>query len=601
MTITRVSDFIANFFKEKDVDLVFVITGSGSIRLIESFAKSGVRYVCTHHEQAAVMSSLTYMRTTGKPAVVIVTGGPGAINSLTGLADAYLDSLPLFIIAGQENSQFMTEQIKMRSRGVQGLDMINITKTLSKFNHCLLEPKDIRWVLEKAFFEAYADRPGPVWIEVPQNLQWEQVTVEDLLPFKFEPVKNTISNSDITYALELINNSTRPVLLAGNGIKLSGSETKFKLLLQRLGIPVLVSWQAADLVTDDNPLFAGRAGNYGQRFANFTIQNCDLLICLGTRLSLPQRGYSDHSFARFAKKVIVEIDETEINKFKFNTDLQILGNVGEFIDKLYTLTDKSNLNTEKWDSWKRQIVIWKQKYPMTLSTQTRSQGINSYVFIDKLSKYLEHNHIIVTDMGASLTCTHATIKLKNGQKMMTSTGLGEMGFGLPGAIGACLGSNGKPVVLIIGEGSLMFNLQELQTLKNLDLNLKVFLLNNNGYLTIKHTHNSLYKSNGSGATACGNFSDVTFPNFKKVINSFGFKFKSKKSDKNLDKWIQKILAYNTTVFAEVVMPEYQELIPKMNFRINDSGVIVSPPLEDMYPFLEKNELKQQMIIPLIDE
>lgn len=601
MKSIRVSDYIASFFAQKGVDLVFVITGSGSIRLIESFAKSGIRYICTHHEQAAVMSSLTYMRTTGKPAVVIVTGGPGAINSLTGLADAYLDSLPLFIIAGQENSQFMKEQTMMRSRGIQGLDMIDITNSLTKFNHCLLDPNDIGWVLDTSYIEANSGRPGPVWIEIPQNLQWEEIVESNLVHFQSEPMDNLISANDISQVLKLIENSTRPLLLVGNGIKLSRSEYKFNLLLNELEIPVLVSWQAADLVTDDNPLFAGRAGNYGQRFANFAIQNCDLLICLGTRLSLPQRGYSDQSFARSAKKVIVEIDKTEIEKFKFQIDVKILGNVKDFIDDLYAETLKSDIDKNKWLTWKNQISNWKSKYPMAPKSSMSSVGINSYAFIEKLSEYLEDDHIIVTDMGTSLTCTHATIKLKSGQKIMTSTGLGEMGFGLPGAIGACLGANGRPVVLIIGEGSLMFNIQELQTLKNLKLNLKVFLLNNNGYLTIKHTHNSLYQSNGLGAIACGNFSDVTFPNFKKVINAFGFEFKSKKSSKNLDDWIRKVLKHRSTIFAEVVMPEFQELIPKINFKVDQSGLIISPPLEDMYPYLDEKELREQMIIPLLQE
>lgn len=598
MNLVKVSDYIANFFQEKGVDLVFVITGSGSIRLIQSFSKLGIRYVCTHHEQAAVMSSLTYMRTTGKPAVVIVTGGPGAINSLTGLADAFLDSLPLFIIAGQENSMFITEQEKMRSRGVQGLNMIDITKSLVKFSHCLLDPTDIGWVLDKAFIEARSGRPGPVWIEVPQNVQWEEINKIDISHYKSAEFKKTIQDKDISKVINLIQSSNRPLLLVGNGIRLSGSEKKFKSLLNYLEIPAIVSWQAADLVTDDHALFVGRAGNYGQRFANLALQNCDLLICLGTRLSLPQRGYSDHSFARSAKKVIVEIDETELSKFKFQIDLKIVGDVSNFIDKLYKELPKNKVHRERWSAWKVQINDWKNRYPMAPQTIVNSNGINSYKFIDELSNHLKNNHIIITDMGTSLTCTHATIKLKEGQNLMTSTGLGEMGFGLPGAIGACLGAKGRPVVLIVGEGSLMFNLQELQTLKNLNLDLKIFLLNNNGYLTIKHTHHSLYNSNGHGAIACGNFSDVSFPNFEKVIKSFGFKFESKKSEKNLDRWIKRILKTSGTICAEVIMPEFQELIPKINFKVDENGTIISPPLEDMYPYLGEKELAEQMLIPL---
>lgn len=596
----RVSDYIAKFFLEKGVDLAFVITGSGSIRLIQSISESGIRYVCPHHEQAAVMASLTYMRTSGKPALVIVTGGPGAINSLTGLADAFLDSLPLIILAGQENSQYMSEQSHMRSRGIQGLDMINITKSLTKFNHCLMNSKDIGWVLEKAFYEAYSNRPGPVWIEIPQNLQWETIDEKELEEFRAELTTSEIMESQINEVIRLIKDSKRPVLLVGHGIRLSGAEKTFRKLMDSLGIPALVSWQGADLVPDSHPLFAGRAGNYGQRFANLTIQNCDLLICLGTRLSIPQRGYSDKSFARSAKKVIVEIDKTEIDKFKFDIDVRILGNVSDFIDKLYEHLQQGDINSENWVDWKNQISKWQSKYPMAIDQGSQTHGINSYNFIEHLSKHLADDHIIITDMGASLTCTHATIKLKDGQRIITSTGLGEMGFGLPGLIGAALGAPHRPVVLIVGEGSLMFNLQELQTLSTLNLNVKVFILNNNGYLTIKHTHDSLYKSNGLHATACGNNSDVTFPSFRKVIKSFGFAFKSKKSMNNLDNWIKSILKYKTTIFAEVTMPDFQELIPKMNFKVSASGALISPPLEDMYPYLSKNELKQEMIIPILE-
>ena len=600
MSGIRVSDYVAKFFMEKGADLAFVITGSGSIRLIQSASDSGIKYICTHHEQAAVMASLTYMRTSGKPALVFVTGGPGAVNSLTGLADAFLDSLPLFIIAGQENSKYMSEQINMRSRGIQGLDMINITRSLTKFNHCLSDPKDIGWVLDKAFFEAYSNRPGPVWIEIPQNLQWETIEENAITRFKPDLEVNDVRESEIQKVVELIQDSKRPVLLVGHGVRLSGAQEDFRKLLDFLGIPALVSWQAADLVPDEHPLFAGRPGNYGQRFANLTIQNCDLLICLGTRLSIPQRGYSDSSFARSAKKIIVEIDKTEIDKFAFQIDIKILGNVGHFIKELYQNALQVNLNKEIWIPWKNQILSWQKKYPMVSNQNTKDVGINSYLFIDKLSKHLDKNHLIVTDMGSSLTCTHATIKLKDGQRLMTSTGLGEMGFGLPGVIGAALAEPDRPIILVVGEGSLMFNLQEIQTLKTLDLNIKVFILNNNGYLTIKHTHDSLYQSQGENATACGNNSDVAFPDFKKIVTSFGFKFKSKKSNKNLDNWIASVLKYKKTIFAEVVMPEFQELIPKINFKLNPNGRIVSPPLEDMYPYLDKTVLESEMIIPLLD-
>ena len=598
----RISDYIANFFKSKGVDLAFVITGSGSIRLIESLEQAGIDYLCPHHEQAGIMAALTRMRSSGKPALVMVTGGPGASNTLIALADAHLDSLPLFIVAGQENLEYVHPSNDMRGKGVQGLDMVNITKTVTKFGSCLTDPEDIRQILEEAYFEAYNNRPGPVWIEIPQNLQWAQVDPEKLKPFY---PKLAQSNVDMIKAaqdtISLIKQSNRPLLWVGHGVRLSGAEQKLREMLDRLGVPSLVTWQAADLVPNDHPLFVGRAGTYGQRFANLALQNCDLLITLGTRLALPQRGFNDAHFSRASKKVIVEIDPIELEKFKFHIDVPVLGDVSEFIDAILNNSESNEIDHRRFDSWKQTYKSWQLKYPMAVPPVDQDAiGINSYWFIDRLSEYLETDHLIVTDMGTALTCTHAGIRLKDGQRMMTSTGLGEMGFGLPGAIGAALGSPNKRVVLIVGEGSLMMNLQELQTLKTQGLDIKIFLINNNGYLTIKHTHNALYKSNGD-AGACGPKSGVTFPDFEKVSTAFGFEHTRISTARNLDKWIQDVLDHRGSIIAEFVMSEFQELIPKSAVKTRPDGTVYSSPLEDLYPFLSSEELEKEMLIPLIKE
>ena len=597
----RVSDYIAEFLKEKGTDLFFAITGSGSIRLIESAYRAGIDYVCPHHEQAGIMSSLTRMRVSGKPAVMMVTGGPGASNTIIGLADAHLDSLPLIIIAGQENLEYVNPPNLMRGKGVQGLDMVNITSTITKYSTCLTDPSKIRYVLERAFFEAYNGRHGPVWIEIPQNLQWADVNPDSLIGF-VEPHK-TKSNftNEAKETIELIKNSQRPLLWVGHGVRLAGATNKFKNLLNKLGIPSLASWQAADLVPDDHPLFVGRAGTYGQRFGNLALQNCDLLITLGTRLALPQRGYKDEHFSSASKKVIVEIDPVELSKFKFNIDIPVLGDVSDFIDALENEIESTNYTVPNIELWKDKCNHWKNKYPMaTPPSDLDSYGINSYWFIETLSKHLPTNSIIVTDMGTSLTCTHAGIKLKEGQRIITSTGLGEMGFGLPGAIGAALATTDSQVVFIGGEGSLMMNLQEFQTAKHLNLNLKVFLINNNGYLTIKHTHNALYKSNGD-APACGINSGVTFPNFENIVKEFGFFFTRISTARDLDQWVQDVLNYPTAIVGEVIMPEFQELIPKSAIKTTASGNVYSSPLEDLYPFLDRAELESEMLIPLIKE
>jgi acetolactate synthase-1/2/3 large subunit len=608
MSLTRVSDYIARFLADQGVDLVFAITGSGNIRLIEAAHQAGIRYVCPHHEQAAVMAALTRTRVSGKPAVCLVTGGPGAANTLIAVADAHLDSIPCIIIAGQEKLQFVEPPNAMRGKGVQGLDMVNIMSSVTKFSTCLTYATDIRSVLEHAFHEARSGRPGPVWIDVPQDLQWAHVDPDSLVGYA-PPVASAHCDMQqaATATLQLIQSAQRPLLWVGHGIRLSQCEKAFRRVFDALGVPALVSWQAADLVPDTHPLYVGRAGTYGQRWANLALQNCDLLITLGTRLALPQRGYVDAEFARAAKKVIVEIDPVELAKFTFPIDVPVLGDVKDFIAALdQHLPSTASVTTPlfQFDAWSQICSDWRQRYPMSHPPEPKAfnaqAGINSYWFIERLSEFLGPDDIVVTDMGASLTCTHASIRIKDGQRLVTSTGLGEMGFGLPGAIGVALGAPDRRVVLVAGEGSLMMNLQELQTLRHLQLPIKIFLFNNNGYLTIKHTHNALFGSNGN-ASATGPQTGVSFPDFSKIAPIFGMEFRHIADPEGLDDWIQSVLSVPGSVLAEVTMPEFQELVPKSALKLRSDGSLYSPPLEDLYPFLPHEQLAREMLIPMLNE
>lgn len=602
----KVSDYISEFLKKQGVDMVFTITGAGNVRMIESIDQSGIRYVCPHHEQAALMAAIARYRVSGKPAVCMFTGGPGASNALIAVADAFLDSIPCIIIAGQEKLEFMEPPNIMRGKGVQGLDMVGIMSPVTKFATCLKRSMDIRSVLEQAFYEAHSGRFGPVWIDIPQDLQWVDVDPSELKGFtQPERTQEQAMSEAVARTLELIKGAKRPLLWLGHGIRLSKSEARFREVFDALGVPALVSWQAADLIPDDHLLYVGRAGTYGQRWANLALQNCDLLITLGTRLALPQRGYVDSEFARGAKKVIVEIDPVEMQKFKFPIDVPVIGDVKYFIDELakqMPVSASADKPLYWFEDWLQKCKDWRLRYPMSSPPSPKgnvdSQGINSYWFVERLSQYLEPDDIIVTDMGTSLTCTHATIRIKDGQRLVTSTGLGEMGFGLPGAIGAALGAPNRRVVLLVGEGSLMMNLQELQTLKHLNLPIKIILFNNNGYLTIKHTHNALFNSKGN-ASATGPESGVSFPNFSKLAPAFDLEYCCISHVDGLDEWISSILGSPKAVLAEVVMPGFQELIPKSALKIRPDGSLYSPPLEDLYPFLSSEELEAQMIIPML--
>lgn len=584
----RLSDYIANFFKDKGSDMCFAITGAGNLRIIESMSKV-MNYVCPHHEQAAVMSAITYWRASSKLPIVTVTGGPGALNSLIGLADGHLDSIPVIIIAGQEKSEYLTSYSDLRALGVQGLKMWEVVQNLTKKSYIITDPNQITSVLEEAYYESLNGRPGPIWIEIPQDLQWAEVNINSFSNEEKINETEEVSDSDIQFILDSLKNSKRPLIWAGHGIRLSNSISEFKTLLKKLQIPVLSTWQAADIITDEHPLFVGRAGQYGQRNANIALQSCDLLLCLGTRLALPQRGFNDKNFAPDALKIIVDIDEKELKKFTFDKYTPLNYNVADVVNKL-----NSKFQDEmKFCKWLNLCKSWKEKYPMVTEKYT-SEGVNSYFFIDSLSDYLNNDEIIVTDMGTSLTCTHATIKLKENQRLITSTGLGEMGFGLPGAVGAAL-ATGKRIVLICGEGSLMMNLQELQTVQSLGLPIVILMLNNNGYLTIKHTHNALYGSNGN-ATATDNNSGVTFPSFEKVAKAFDFDYTFINDEESLDLFLNKLSTYNSSKFVEIKMPAYQELIPKMSVQINDKGEMYTPSLEHMYPYLPQNVVENELSI-----
>lgn len=594
-------EYVASYLKSRSVDLVFTITGAGDVRMIEALRRQGIQYVCPHHEQAGVMASLARYRLNGRPAVTMVTGGPGAVNTISGIADAWLDSIPCIIIAGQERSEFMLPADRLRGKGVQGLRMVEITSPLVKYARCVMDPADIKLVLDEAFHHAFSGRPGPVWVEIPQDVQAARVTPEELVGFvpPAPLVDMRKMRSAATATLRILQNAERPLLWVGHGIRLGGAEDQFRAVFERLGVPALVSWNAADLVPDDHPLFVGRAGTYGQRWANLALQNCDALVTLGTRLAIPQRGYADGEFARAAKKVVVEIDKDELDKLKCDVDVPVLGDVKDFLTALGEALTTSNTPRCDFSGWQRHCAAWREKYPMAQPRHASDSPINSYNFIDRLSNLLDRNDVIVTDMGTSLTCTHAGIRLKTGQRLVTSTGLGEMGYGLPGAIGASLGASGRRVILIAGEGSLMMNLQELQTVAHLRLPLKMILLNNNGYLTIKHTHRALFGDSEPPATSPE--TGVSFPDFAPIFTAFGFTHARIDNPDQIDKGVRDLLAAPGAAVLEVAMAENQLLIPKSAIKVRPDGSMYSPPLEDMFPFLPEDELSREMIVPMLEK
>jgi len=594
----KVSDYITQLFVEYNIKHVFSISGAGNVHLLNSISENhDLISIHPHQEQSGVIASIAYKRICGRLGVMITTSGGAATNAITGALDAWADSIPVLIISGQEKSEFVKLHQNLRMWGVQGFDIAKTVSNITKYAVLITDPKRVKYEFQKAIYLAESGRPGPVWIDIPTDIQATQIDPNELESFVPE-IENTKPEFEglLKQVEDMLKKAERPVFIFGNGVRLSGSEHLLPLLVDKFKIPFMLAWNGIDMMPSDHPLNFGREGTYGQRCANFVVQNADLIITVGTRMAIPQIGYDYKEFGRDAKKVVIDIDRTELDKFANDSSfLLIESNASNFLNEMVKNT---NIPGTDISEWVMTCNIWKNKYPFVepKGMHEEQEGkLNSYSFIWELNKHFAHEEIVVCDMGTALTCTHQSIMLNGKQRMVTSTGLGEMGFGLPGAIGASLASDNGRVICINGDGSMMMNLQELQTIVQLNLPIKLFVYINDGYLTIKHTQNNLFgnKFVGSGGT-----SGVTCPDYEKIGNAFGFKtFKIHSLDeaKNI---IPNVLKEEGPVLCEVFIHSFQLLAPKTSFNINPDGTLVSPPLEDLSPFLSREDLKKEMIISL---
>lgn len=594
----KVSDYITQLFVEYNIKHVFSISGAGNVHLLNSILENPeLISIHPHQEQSGVIASIAYKRVCGRLGVMITTSGGAATNAITGALDAWADSIPVLIISGQEKLEFVKRHQNLRMWGVQGFDIAKTVSNITKYAVLITDPKRVKYEFQKAIYLAESGRPGPVWIDIPTDVQAAQVDPNELESFVPE-IENTKPEFEglIKQVEDMLKTAQRPVFIFGNGVRLSGSEHLLPILVDKFKIPFMLAWNGIDMMPSDHPLNYGREGTYGQRCANFVVQNADLIITVGTRMAIPQIGYDYKEFGRDAKKVVVDIDRTELDKFASDSSfLLIEANASNFLNEMVKNTNAPGSDINKWVT---ACNIWKNKYPFVEPNgmhEEQDGKLNSYSFIWELNKHFAHDEIVVCDMGTALTCTHQSIMLNGEQRMVTSTGLGEMGFGLPGAIGASLASDNGRVICINGDGSMMMNLQELQTIIQLNLPIKLFVYINDGYLTIKHTQNNLF---GNKFVGSGRTSGVTCPDYEKVGNAFGFKtFKINSLDeaKNI---IPKVLKEDGPVLCEVFIHSFQLLAPKTSFNINPDGTLVSPPLEDLSPFLSREELKKDMIISI---
>lgn len=601
----KVSDYIADFLAEHGITDVFTVVGGGAMHLNDSLGHHK-KLKCTycHHEQACSIAAESYARIHNKIATLCVTTGPGGTNAITGVVGGYLDSIPMLIISGQVryDTTVRSTGLNLRALGDQEFDICKAVESMTKYCEMVVEPKKIKYCLEKALYIATSGRPGPCWLDIPLNIQAAYIDTDDLDSYNCEeyakelPIK--LDNSVFNIIIKKIQEAKRPVLYAGNGIRISGGYEEFKKLVDKLNIPVVTAWNSIDQIEDTNPLYVGRAGIMGDRAGNFAVQNSDLVLSIGCRLSIRQVGYNWKTWARAAYTIVVDIDKEELKKPTVRIDLPVWMDAKEFMTKL-----DSTLNTpmDMKIDWIEKCSYWKEKYPVVTKEhyENKEDKANVYAFIKELSNALNEGQITVVGNGSACVVGSHAYTIKRGQRFIINSAIASMGYDLPAAIGACIADSSQDIICVSGDGSIQMNLQELQTIIHHQLPIKIFVINNDGYHSIRQTQNNFF---GEPLVGIGKESkDLSFPDMSKIANAYGFPYFSITNNNNLKEHIVKVLKKAGSVICEVFVTTTQKFEPKCASRRLEDGTMVSSVLEDLAPFLPREELKENMIIPLIDD
>ncbi|HSI48418.1 MAG TPA: thiamine pyrophosphate-binding protein [Ideonella sp.] len=591
----KVSDQVAILLEELGIRHAFGIIGAGNVHLFESISRHGyTEIVCVHHEQAATMAMQTYYRMHGKLAAALLTTGGGATNGVTGIVSAWADSIPGLVIAGNENSKYMTSDSPLlRMWGVQGYDSSGMVEKVTKSSVRVLDPALTLLELEKAAHVALEGRPGPTYVEIPMNIQSTRIDASKLQRFISPTDKPTpVPAGAMARIVEALRKAERPLLWLGNGIRLAGAVEELPALLDKLDLPALVSWAGIDMLDSSHPRVAGRAGVYGQRAANFTLQNCDYVLAIGTRLAIPQVGYDLTELARGAQIDVVDIDLEEGRKLASRVREYIRADAGVFVREL---SEAVTGGVGSKAAWNERCTAYQREFPWVGEEHADPAGfINSYRFMERLNGFFKPDQVVVTDMGTALLCGHQVLKFGPGQRLMTSTGLGEMGYGLPAAIGASFATDRGEVMCLNCDGGMMMNLQELQTIVHHQLPIKLFIFNNDGYLMIKHTQNALF--NKAGYVGTTKSSGISCPDFSKLAAAFDMPAFQIRGWEECDDVLAKVQACEGPVICEVFMHPEQLFTPKLGLVAKPNGDLVSPPLEDLSPLVSLEALTDAMIV-----
>lgn len=613
----RVADYIAEKISEYGIRDVFTVTGGGAMYMNDAFGHHKVLH-CTyqHHEQACAMAAEAYARYKGSPAAVCVTTGPGATNAITGVLGGWMDSIPMLVFSGQARyaTTVRSTGLKLRSMGVQECDIVPIVTPITKYAAMVIHPEEIRYHLEKAFFLAVNGRPGPVWLDIPLDVQGATVETEDLK--RYDPSESSeeiqreipkeIPDTVIQEILDRLEKSERPVLYPGNGVRIAGASQQFQKLVELLGVPVVTGMSSVDAMTSDHPYYAGRSGGTGDRAGNFAVQNSDVLVSMACRQGFMQTGFKYEVWARKAFTIINDIDENELKKPNLHVSLPVCGDVRELIEKLTKAAMERGATKEqplfKKEDWRIQCRTWREKYPVVTAKHYETieeNCTNIYAFYKELSKALPENANVMVSVGTSRVAGSQAFEVKKGQRFITNPNTASMGFDLPAAAGICIASDRKDVIMVTGEGSLQMNIQELQTIYQNRLPIKMFIINNQGYHSIRQTQQSYF---GEPLVGVGEESgDLSFPDLSRLSAAYGFPYASCHSSCALQSTIESVLAMEGAVICEIFVTKYQKTEPKTAARKLENGSMSSASLEDMYPFLPREELLENMYIPLAEE
>lgn len=601
----KLSDYVIHYLEQLNTKHMFMLPGGGAMHLNDSLGSSRkIEYVTCLHEQACAIAAEAYARVTNKPGLVMVTTGPGGTNAITGVAAAYVESTPMIVISGQVKLADQIHGQGIRQQGMQELDIVSIVKPITKYAIMVTEAEQIKYHLDRAVYEAVSGRKGPVWLDIPLDIQAMNVDEDALIGWEPETgstgadIQRERLEQQVMTVIERLNEAERPVLLVGNGIRLAGAQGIFEQLVDVLGIPVLTTWNGIDLLEETHPLFYGRPGGMGQRYANFIQQNSDFYLSIGARMNLLQTGYNFDGFAREAVRIMVDIDEKELHKVNVRPHIPICADAGEFMELL--LAHKDKIRRRNYGEWIAYAEKMRQKYPIVQKAHwEQDKLVNTYALLDTITEQMRSEDIYVS--GSSGTCIDVSMqvfRVKKGQRVFSTKGLASMGFGVPATIGACLAGGKRRTVCVCGDGGFQMNIQELETIRRLDLPIKIFVLNNQGYAQIYATQTNVFDGH---YVACNADSHLTLSPVSDVAAAYRLKTVKISNNRELHDKVREVLNYQGPVICEVMVPIELSALPKqVSYRRSD-GQMESLPLEYMNPPLPEEEMRENMLIDMYEK